>query len=85
MMSPLRLLRDFSAGFMLAGLSWACWAWRTAACVAGRSMICGLFAGCEEAITLGAVLWVVGFKTKAGAVGCCCGAAVGAAVATAWR
>jgi hypothetical protein len=78
-------LRDFGIGFALASFSWACWAWRTAACVAGSAWLCGACAAVEEAVTMGAVLYVVRLNTVSGLAGCCLGAAAGATLATMYR
>lgn len=75
-------IRDFSLGLMFAGLSWGCWGLRTVGCVKGDYWLVSSLAGIEEAIALGSVLWIVRFKTWAGATGCCVGAALGAGIAT---
>lgn len=77
-MKKTNLLRDFGIGLSLAAASWGCWAFRTQCLVESCWWGVGLLAGIEEAITLGSVVWVVGVRTWAGALGCCIGAALGA-------
>ena len=81
----LRYPLSFLAGFGLTGLSWACWAWRTVACTNGRFGTVGLIAGAEEMVTLLAVIIVARCRNHWFTAGCCLGAGVGAAAATAWR
>lgn len=71
--------------FAITFASWLCWGIRTVLCVQGCWLAVGIIAALEEVLTLGALAYVVIDKSYWGAAGLVAGAAVGAALATAFN